>query len=220
MKPDDERDGKLFVRCASEWAVAASFRDKIMREHDVEMFSEQDKLRVEELVLDRTRFVQEYPLDDKVLLRPEVHADGRRASHPLGPMPRLDLPISPELRKFFGIRNVSTRTAIERHDISKLSRAFQALCKASASNRDNLSTLREKLRLSAVLSKMYSPRTYERVFAEQFADMQAEYEESVTEGRKCHARWVLIRGYLIVVKVIAEHAFSSTVGKWIREIVK
>lgn len=85
---------------------------------------------------------------------------------------------------------------------------------------DPSSTPRRHQRLSALLSKLYPTNAYERVFAEQFTDMQAEYDESIALSRKYHAQWVLIRGHLIVLKVIAEHAFSSTLGKLIRDIVK
>lgn len=70
------------------------------------------------------------------------------------------------------------------------------------------------------LSVIYPRKVFERVFAETLTDMEIEHFDALAENKLLLARWIVVRGHLIVVKVMVEHAFDSTLGKLIRDIVK
>lgn len=59
---------------------------------------------------------------------------------------------------------------------------------------------------------IYTQKCYERVFENEFDDIEFEYITALGEGRTIKARWVVARGYFFVAKAVWTHAASSAVG--------
>lgn len=68
------------------------------------------------------------------------------------------------------------------------------------------------------MSKIYPSKTYERVFAEQFTDMEAEYDELIASGKRIRARYSVVQGYLILAKSILLHAATKLVDAVFRQV--
>jgi hypothetical protein len=59
-------------------------------------------------------------------------------------------------------------------------------------------------RLMGWLRFLLSPGWYRLRIAPTIADMHEEYYQELKTGHTCHARWIAIRGHLLVVKVLAK----------------
>ena len=65
-------------------------------------------------------------------------------------------------------------------------------------------------RLRAIAARLCRARTMERLIDPTIADLQAEYEDSVSRGRKWKARRVWIVGHLALIRVVVVHASVRT----------
>ena len=74
-------------------------------------------------------------------------------------------------------------------------------------------------RAKKVLSFLYTKKAFERVFADQFADMEIEYFEALKSGDARLARWVKVRGYLMLFATVVDHAMTNTVYRVFRSII-
>lgn len=74
-------------------------------------------------------------------------------------------------------------------------------------------------RLKHVLRFFSSRRTYERVFHEQFLDMEQEFIEALDAKELVRARWVIVRGHIFLVASVGLYLWTSTIGKFLKAIV-
>ena len=62
-------------------------------------------------------------------------------------------------------------------------------------------------------------KSFERLFAEQFSDMDIESTEALESGDTRLAQWIKIRGHLLLFATVVDHALSSTVYRVLRSII-
>ena len=74
-------------------------------------------------------------------------------------------------------------------------------------------------RIGNVLRFLYSKKTFSRVFEEQLTDMNIEYIDAVGDGSERLARWILVRGHIVLLTTMMTHAFSTTVCNLFRSFI-
>ena len=68
-------------------------------------------------------------------------------------------------------------------------------------------------RLARIFKFVFTSKTYSRVFEPIFSDWQIEYVEAIATGEKLKARWVWVRGYIILSVALSTWVMQSSLGK-------
>ncbi len=63
--------------------------------------------------------------------------------------------------------------------------------------------------INSVARFIYSKRTYERIFMQLVLDLREEHAEALQAKHRTLARWIAMRGNVIMVMTMATHAFTS-----------
>jgi len=82
---------------------------------------------------------------------------------------------------------------------------FGAVARVQALRKARLVALPPASRVRGLLRFVFSQRTCDLVFDPVVADVQQEWIEAVAAGRKWHAAWVRVRGYLTLL----QHAMAQ-----------
>ena len=78
-------------------------------------------------------------------------------------------------------------------------------------------TLPPGFRLAEVLRFLLTRKAFERFVAPTIADMQEEYVDALVAGRIWHARWIAVRGHLLVIPGWLYAFFAGKLSEFLKK---